>query len=80
MSRIRTEPVLIGTVLVPVIVWLGARYGLDIDESTATNIAGVVLLAGGWIARNLVRTKATLPDPDAEVAATSKRKRGLPPA
>lgn len=61
----RTEPVLSATLLVPVVVWLAAYFGLDMDEQTATAVAGVVLLAGSLFARSKVRTRTTLPDPTA---------------
>lgn len=61
----RSEPVLFATLLAPVVVWLAAYFGLDMDETAATQVAGGVLLAGSVLARSRVRTRATLPDPDA---------------
>lgn len=62
---VKTEPVALATVLAPLLTWLGARYGLDVDAEKATWAAGVILTIGAGLARSVVRTKATLPDPDA---------------
>jgi hypothetical protein len=61
----KNEPVAIGTVLVPLVVWLAARYGFKADEDTATQIAGILVVIGAGLARAMVRTKRTLPNPDA---------------
>jgi uncharacterized protein (DUF697 family) len=48
-----TEPVLL-TVLIPIIVWLGARYGFDVSEGTASAIAGGLLVVlGGFTHRSV---------------------------
>jgi hypothetical protein len=65
MNKARNEPVAIATVLIPVIVWLAAYFGIDVSAETATAIAGAVLAVGGTVARAMVRTKRTLPNPDA---------------
>jgi hypothetical protein len=49
------EPVLTATLLAPVVVWLAAYFGFDMDEAAATQIAGVVLLVGSLFARQRVR-------------------------
>jgi uncharacterized protein (DUF697 family) len=64
MNALKNNPVAIASV-VPIIVYLAAAFGFDVDEETAAGIAGFVLLAGGAVARQLVRTKRTLPNPDA---------------
>jgi hypothetical protein len=60
-----TEPVALATVLAPLLTWLAARYGLDVTPEKATWAAGVILTIGAGLARSAVRTKRTLPDPDA---------------
>jgi hypothetical protein len=71
MGTVKNEPVAIGAVLVPIIVWLATRYGIDMTAETASAVAGVVLVIGGAVARMLVRTKRTLPDPDAVKPGTT---------
>lgn len=61
----KSEPVLTATLLAPVVVWAAAYFGLSMDTTTATQLAGVVLLAGSVLARSRVRTRASLPDPTA---------------
>jgi hypothetical protein len=61
----KNEPVAIGTVLVPLVVWLAARYGFKVDADTAIQIAGALVVIGAGAARAMVRTKRTLPNPDA---------------
>lgn len=60
-------PVAIGTLLAPAVAWVTARYlpGLELSDEQATVIAGFVLAAGSGLATKAVRTKRTLPDPDA---------------
>jgi hypothetical protein len=64
MNALKNNPVAIASV-VPIIVYLFAAMGFDVDEDTAAAIAGIVLVAGGAVARQLVRTRRTLPNPDA---------------
>ena len=63
----KSEPVLTATLLVPVIVWLAAYFfpGTEVSTEQATIAATVVLAVGSAVARSRVRTKATLPDPEA---------------
>jgi len=63
----RSEPVLTATLLAPVLVWLVAYFfpGTDISSEQATIAATVVLAIGSAVARSRVRTKASLPEPDA---------------
>jgi hypothetical protein len=63
-EAIATNPVLIAA-LVPIVVYLGTSLGFDVDEGLAATIAGATLVVGSLIARGLVRTRRTLPDPDA---------------
>jgi hypothetical protein len=65
MDSIKNEPVALAAVLAPIIVYLAAYLGFDVSGETAATIAGAVLVVGGGIARSLVRTKRTLPDPNA---------------
>jgi hypothetical protein len=60
-----TEPVILATVLAPALTWLATRYGFDLTPLQATQAAGVILAIGSLLARSAVRTKRTLPDPDA---------------
>jgi hypothetical protein len=64
MNALKNNPVAIASV-VPIIVYLAAAMGFNVDEDTAAGIAGIVLVAGGAVARQLVRTRRTLPNPDA---------------
>ena len=50
----KSEPVLSLPVLIPAIVWLAAHFGFNLDESTASYIAGGVLAVTGWLARRTV--------------------------
>ena len=63
----KSEPVLTATLLAPVLVWLVAYFfpGTDISSEQATIAATVVLAIGSAVARSRVRTKASLPEPDA---------------
>ena len=61
----RTEPVALATVVAPLLGWLAARYGLQLAPEQATWAAGVILAAGAALARSKVRTRRTLPNPDA---------------
>jgi uncharacterized protein (DUF697 family) len=64
-----TEPVVLATVLAPLVTWLATRYGFDLTPTQATVAAGWILAAGSLLARSAVRTKRTLPDPNATKAA-----------
>jgi hypothetical protein len=72
-------PVALGTLLAPAVAWLIARYlpGLDLTDEQATIIAGFVLAAGSALATRAVRTKRTLPNPEAVKFQPSQP---LPPA
>lgn len=63
----RNYPVLSATLIAPVVAWLTARYlpGLELSDEQATVIATGILAAGSFLATSLVRTKRTLPDPEA---------------
>jgi hypothetical protein len=50
VKRLARENVTAATI-VPIVVWLAAYFGFDVDETTATEIAGVVLVVLGFIAR-----------------------------
>lgn len=63
-EAIANNPVLIAA-LAPIVVYLAAALGFEVEEGLAATIAGVVLVLGGLLARGLVRTRRTLPDPDA---------------
>jgi len=65
MKRTVHEPVLTATLLAPLVVWLAAYFGFDLDEATATQIAGGVLLAGSLVARQRVRPLSKGPGPSA---------------
>ena len=65
MESVKNEPVALAAVLAPIITYLAAYFGFDLEPATAASIAGAVLVVGGGVARSLVRTKRTLPDPDA---------------
>lgn len=72
-------PVVLGTLLAPAIAWVIARYlpGLELTEEQSTYIASLVLVAGSGLATRAVRSKRTLPNPDAVKGETVRR---LPPA
>lgn len=53
MNRLSKEPVT-AAVLVPVIVWLATYFGFNVDEETATAIAGALLVLIGLFARQRV--------------------------
>jgi hypothetical protein len=53
MRRLTREPVT-AAVLAPIIVWLGAYFGLDVDETTASQLAGAALVVAGLVARQSV--------------------------
>lgn len=65
MPNPKEYPVLTATLLAPVVAYLGGKLGLDLDDAQAAWLAGAVLAAGSTIATNLVRSRRTLPDPDA---------------
>jgi hypothetical protein len=67
MADPRNYPVVTATLLAPAVVWLAARYlpGLELTDEQATVIAAGALTAGSLLATTLVRSKRTLPDPDA---------------
>ena len=67
MSDPRNYPVLSATLVAPVVTWLAARYlpGLELTDEQATVIATGILAAGSLLATGAVRSKRTLPDPDA---------------
>ena len=67
----RNNPVITATLLAPAIAWLAARYGLDVTDTQATQVAAAILVAGSLLARGAVRTRRTLPDPDAEAGQPS---------
>jgi hypothetical protein len=77
METLKNNPVALAT-LAPVIVYLAAAFGLNIDEDTAATVAGGVLVVGGFLARQLVRTRRTLPDPDAVKAPPPKTRETRP--
>jgi hypothetical protein len=64
-------------VLVPIIVTVGARFGLDVDEDTALAIGGVLLLLLGGVARQLATPTA---DPKAADGTPLVKAAELPPA
>jgi hypothetical protein len=64
MQAVKNNPVLIAA-LVPIVVYVATAMGFNVDEELAATIAGGVLVAGSLAARTMVRTKRTLPDPDA---------------
>jgi uncharacterized protein (DUF697 family) len=66
-----TEPVVLATLLAPLLTWLGAYYGLSVSPEKATSAAFVILTVGAGLARSMVRTKATLPDPTATKTNTA---------
>jgi hypothetical protein len=72
------EPVLTATLLAPVVVWLAAYFGFDMDEAAATQIAGVVLLVGSLFARQRVRPLSKGPGPSA-AGLLGRRARSTPP-
>lgn len=47
------EPVAIA-ILVPIVIWLAAHFGLKVDEDAASAIAGAVLVILGVFARQTV--------------------------
>lgn len=53
-QKINTEPVLTVAVFSPIVVFLLARFGLQVDTETAASIATAVLVVGGWFARQRV--------------------------
>jgi len=55
----RKEPVLVSA-LAPIVVWLAARYGFQLTDSTATAIAGGVLVVAAPVARQMVTPLAKL--------------------
>ena len=63
----RSYPVLSATLVAPAVVWLAARYfpGLELTDEQATIIATGALGAGSLLATTLVRSRRSLPDPDA---------------
>src|SRR6266508_747223 len=63
----RHYPVLSATLVAPAVVWLAARYfpGLELTDEQATIIATGALGAGSLLATSLVRSRRSLPDPDA---------------
>ena len=67
MADPRQYPVLTATLVAPVVTWLAARYlpGLELTDEQATVIATGALGAGSLLATNLVRSRRSLPDPDA---------------
>jgi hypothetical protein len=52
------EPVAAAAVLAPIVVYLAAAFGFDVDEGTAAAIAGAALVIGGYVARRLVTPAA----------------------
>jgi len=87
MSDPRNYPVLSATLVAPVVTWLAARYlpGLELTDEQATVIATGILAAGSLLATTAVRSRRTLPDPDAtktgavRVQPTTYRSREEPP-
>lgn len=73
------EPVAIAT-LIPIIVWLAAHYGFNLDEDTASAIAAGVLFILGIFARQTVTPVADPHDNDGRklVPETTKITRILP--
>jgi hypothetical protein len=67
MPNVKDYPVLSATLVAPVVAWLAARYlpGLELTSDQATYVATGILGAGSLVATNLVRSRRTLPDPDA---------------
>ena len=67
MADPRNYPVLSATLVALAVVWLAARYfpGLELSDEQAIIIAAGALGAGSFLAIILVRSRRTLPDPDA---------------
>lgn len=67
MADPREYPVLTATLVAPAVAWVAARYlpGLELSSEQATIVAGGILAAGSFLATNLVRSRRTLPMPDA---------------
>jgi hypothetical protein len=49
----KAEPVTLA-VLIPLVVWLAAHFGFNVDEDTASAIAGGLLVILGFFARHAV--------------------------
>lgn len=62
MQAIKNEPILVSTITT-IVSWVAAKFALDMDATTATAIATVVLLVGGWLARRF-----SVPSAKAEAA------------
>lgn len=75
MPNPKDYPVLSATLVAPLVTWLAARYlpGLELSAEQASYLAGGVLGAGSLLATNLVRSRRTLPDPDATRGNTAVR-------
>lgn len=54
MNPMQHEPVMTAAVVVPIVMWLALRFGVDMDIETATAISTAVLVIGGWMARQRV--------------------------
>ena len=67
MADPRNYPVVTATLVAPAVAWLAARYlpGLELTDEQATVIATGILAAGSLLATTAVRSKRTLPNPDA---------------
>ena len=75
MKRTVHEPVLTATLLAPLVVWLAAYFGFYLDEATATQLAGGVLLVGSLFARQRVRPLSKGPGPSAAGLLGQRAKR-----
>ena len=65
MADPRNYPVITATLLAPVVAYVGGVLGLDLTGEQATQLAAAVLGIGSVLATASVRTRRTLPDPDA---------------
>lgn len=52
-NPVKREPVATAT-LVPIIVWLAAHFGFEVDAETATMVAGALLVVCQLVARSMV--------------------------
>lgn len=81
----RNYPVLTATLLAPVLAYVGGVLGLNLDGEQATQLAAAILAVGSVLATASVRSRRTLPDPDAtkgntvRVEPTTVRLRDDPP-
>lgn len=62
LNVVANEPVLV-VVAASILTWVGAKYGVKVDQQQASEAAGVVLLVAGALARQLVTPTAKQPPP-----------------